>query len=282
MNSKEFGLVASQQLLQIQDLHYGFWEDGEAPSAAKFPEAQSKYTDFLCQYIREAISTGENCRILDVGCGIGVTTYKLLDMGYRVDGLVPSNWMAQQAREKIRQVEGGKNSRIYECNFEDFPVANSSKKYQLAFFSESYQYVNMQKAFDVLNLITPENGTVIIFDFFKKDGVDGESPLGGGHSIGQFYHTVEKNSYKIHTDLDVTNNLSPNLKLVNDILVERIIPFSQTLDTFFSTRYYRLSKILKFLFRKKLEKVRFKYSQGRNEESFRQFKTYRLFVLKRS
>ncbi len=282
MNSKEFGLVASQQLFQIQDLHYGFWEDGEAPSAMKFPEAQSKYTSFLCKYIEEAIGTGENCRVLDIGCGIGVTTCKLLEMGYRIDGLVPSNWMARQAREKIQQVEGGENCKIYECNFEDFPTSDLNEKYQLAFFSESYQYVNMQKAFDILNLITPENGTVIIFAFFKKDGVSGKSPLGGGHSIGQFYDTVEKNGYKIHTDLDVTDNLSPNMKLVNDILVERIIPFSETLDAFFSARYYRLYKIFKFLFRKRLEKIKFKYSQGRNEESFQEFKTYRLLVLKRS
>ena len=26
MDSREFGLVAVQQLLKIQDIHYGFWE----------------------------------------------------------------------------------------------------------------------------------------------------------------------------------------------------------------------------------------------------------------
>ena len=26
MDSKEFGLVAAQQLFQVEDLHYGFWD----------------------------------------------------------------------------------------------------------------------------------------------------------------------------------------------------------------------------------------------------------------
>jgi SAM-dependent methyltransferase len=282
MDSKEFGLVAAQQLFQIQDLHYGFWEEGEIPSIRNFLEAQNKHTLFLFKYIEEAINADRKCKILDTGCGIGKTTTKLLEAGYRVDGLVPSSWMAQQARKNTERYKDKTRGEIYECGFEDFPTSPLSEKYTLVFFSESYQYVNMQKAFDKLNLILSKTGTVIIFDFFGRDEVTGESPLGGGHSIGQFYETVKRNGYTIHTDLDVTDNLSPNLKLVNDILVNRVIPFSNTLDAFLSARFKFLYKLLKYMFRKKLEKIKYKYSQSRNEENFRKFKTYRLFVLKRT
>jgi SAM-dependent methyltransferase len=282
MDSKEFGLVAAQQLFQIQDLHYGFWEEGEIPSIRNFLEAQNKHTLFLFKYIEEAINADRKCKILDTGCGIGKTTTKLLEAGYRVDGLVPSSWMAQQARKNTERYKDKTRGEIYECSFEDFPTSPLSEKYTLVFFSESYQYVNMQKAFDKLNLILSKTGTVIIFDFFGRDEVTGESPLGGGHSIGQFYETVKRNGYTIHTDLDVTDNLSPNLKLVNDILVNRVIPFSNTLDAFLSARFKFLYKLLKYMFRKKLEKIKYKYSQSRNEENFRKFKTYRLFVLKRT
>ncbi|MEE8365911.1 MAG: class I SAM-dependent methyltransferase [Gammaproteobacteria bacterium] len=282
MDSKEFGLVAAQQLFQIQDLHYGFWEEGEIPSIKNFLEAQNKHTLFLFKYIEEAINADKKCKLLDIGCGIGITTAKLLEMGYRVDGLVPSSWMAKQARKNTQQYKDKTRGEIYECSFEDFPTSHLSEKYTLAFFSESFQYVNMQKAFDILNLILSKAGTVIIFDFFARDEVTGESPLGGGHSIGQFYETVKRNGYTIHTDLDVTENLSPNLTLVNDILVNRVIPFSNTLDAFLSTRFKLLYKLLKYMFRRKLEKIKYKYSQSRNEENFRKFKTYRLFVLKRT
>ena len=103
MDSKEFGLVAAQQLFQIEDLHYGFWEEGESPSTGKFIQAQKKYTEFLCKYIEDAVSADKSSKIFDIGCGIGITTKKLLEMGYKVDGLVPSGWMAEYANKNIHR-----------------------------------------------------------------------------------------------------------------------------------------------------------------------------------
>jgi len=282
MDSKEFGLVAAQQLFQLQDLHYGFWEEREIPSIKNFFEAQNKYTLFLFKYIEEAINADKKCKILDIGCGVGIATKKLLEIGYRVDGLVPSSWMAQQARKNTQQYKDKTNGEIYECNLEDFPTSYLSEKYSLAFFSESFQYVNMHEAFKMLNLILLKSGTVIIFDFFKRDETTGKSPIGGGHSISKFYDIVEKTGYTIYTDLDVTEHLSPNISLANEILVNRILPFSITLDAFLSTRYKFLYKLLKYIFKRKLEKMKSKYSSNRNEENFKKFKTYRLLVLKRT
>jgi 2-polyprenyl-3-methyl-5-hydroxy-6-metoxy-1,4-benzoquinol methylase len=102
VDSKEFGLVAAQQLFQLQDLHYGFWEKGEIPSINRFAEAQNQHTAFLFQFIEEAVKHDTYANILDIGCGIGITTYKLLELGYRVDGLVPSAWMSQKARKNTQ------------------------------------------------------------------------------------------------------------------------------------------------------------------------------------
>ena len=46
--------------------------------------------------------------------------------------------------------------------------------------------------------------------------------------------------YKILEDIDVTKNMSPNMKIVNDILADRLIPFANTLDKFLSTRHSKL------------------------------------------
>ena len=62
MDSKEFGLVAAQQLFQVQDLHYGFWEEGEIPSIANIHEAQDNHTLFLFKYIEEAINSFKGSR----------------------------------------------------------------------------------------------------------------------------------------------------------------------------------------------------------------------------
>jgi ubiquinone/menaquinone biosynthesis C-methylase UbiE len=281
MDSKEFGLVAVQQLFQVEDLHYGYWGKGETPLIADFQVAQDRYTRFLLKYIEQAVNFEKQSSILDVGCGTGVITRRLLKLGYRVDGLVPSAWMAQQAREKIRPYRDEARGEIHECRLEDFSTTDRTGKYALAFFSESFQYVDMQKAFGILNTVLDEGGTVVIFDFFKKDGVDGKSPFGGGHSIGEFYETVASSGYTIQTDLDVTENLSPNIALVNDILVNRVIPFTGTLDTFLSARYGFLYSLLKCALGNRLEKMKTKYSRNRDEANFIKYKTYRLFVLKR-
>ncbi len=282
MDSREFGLVATQQLFQVENLHYGFWEKGAIPSIETYWAAQQAHTAFLFQHIENAMRSDKNGRILDSGCGVGTTTRKLLEMGYRVDGLVPSRFMAEQARKNTERYKDATRGEIYEYLFESFPITSLREKYRLVFFSESFQYVNMQKAVHILDRILSETGTVIIFDFFKKDAVIGTSPMGGGHSIGEFYALVKKKGYVIDTDLDVTEHLSPNLRLINDLLVQRIIPFSKTLDAFLLTRYPFFYKLLKYLFRKKLEKLTYKYSETRNEEAFQKFKTYRLIVLKKS
>ena len=43
--------------------------------------------------------------------------------------------------------------RIYKCKIEDFPIKEIEQKYQLVFFSESFQYVNMKLTFNVLEKI---------------------------------------------------------------------------------------------------------------------------------
>lgn len=275
-------MVAAQQLLKIQDIHYGFWEKGESPSIDKFFSAQEKHTRFLFSQLEAAMGLDKSGKILDVGCGIGITTRKLLAAGYRVDGLVPSAWMARQANANIAPYKDGTRGRIYECKIEDFKGPDQNEeKYDLVFFSESFQYVHLQSAFEVLTRILSQTGKIVIFDFFKKDNVPGKSPMGGGRYIGQFFNTVKQFGFTIETDIDVTENLSPNLTLVNDLLVDRVLPFTQTLDAFLFTRYGFLFRLLKRVFKRKLAKLSYKYSKHRNAQNFAKYKTYRLFILKR-
>ena len=281
MDSKEFGLVAAQQLLQMQDLHYGFWETGEAPDLKNFQAAQDRHSEFLFSHIQPYVKDKSKDKLIDIGCGIGITTQKLLAQGYRVDGLVPYAWMAEYARKNAKAYADATKGHIFECGFEDLPLAELKEKYAVAFFSESYQYVDLQKGFDMLRQILNKDGHVIIFDFFKRDNVEGVSPIGGGYSLNLFYDTVKANGFEIVTDIDVTDNLSPNIKLVNDIVNQRLLPFGQTLDAFLTTKLKWLYKLIKRAMKKKIDKGLFKY-KNRTADSFAKYKTYRLIVLKQA
>ena len=281
MDSKEFGLVAAQQLFQIEDIHYGFWDKEEVATLNNWRQAQEKHTQFLFQYIDNFLENKNQSKILDIGCGVGTNMRKLLEKGYQVDGLVPSNWMAKYGSNITSKYKSQNSGKIYECKIEDFPINQIEQKYNLIFFSESFQYVNMKSTFNIFEKILNKHGAIIIFDFFKKDNIQATSPLGGGHSINLFFNTIKNFRYDIKEDIDVTDNLSPNLKLVNEIIVERLIPFSNTFDKFMFTRHKSIYRIIKWLLRKKINKIKFKYSNDRNEENFKKFKTYRLIVLKK-
>ena len=81
MDSKEFGLVAAQQLFKIEDIHYGFWEDGENATLGNWKQAQEAHTEFLFKHIFKHIESKQTSHILDIGCGVGFTTKKLLELG---------------------------------------------------------------------------------------------------------------------------------------------------------------------------------------------------------
>ena len=71
--------------------------------------------------------TNNQFSILDIGCGVGVTTKKLLELGYNVDGLVPYQWMAEYASNLLLNLKKDNTGRIYECRFEDFRFNEADK-----------------------------------------------------------------------------------------------------------------------------------------------------------
>ena len=123
--------------------------------------------------------------------------------------------------------------------------------------------------------------------FFDKEGI--QSTFTGhplleeeGKSKVDINQIVKDNNYSVDVDSDGTENVSPNLKLVNEVLVERLLPFSDTFDKFMMARSKRVYRLIKWLLRKRIAKMSFKYSNSRNEENFIKYKTYRLIVLSKN
>ncbi|MCH9853409.1 MAG: methyltransferase domain-containing protein [Alphaproteobacteria bacterium] len=273
MHSQEMGLLLAQKLLKLDDLHYGYWDQGLEVNIQNLYHAQARYSDILFGHIDALTNNNKNASILDVGCGVGENIKKLVDRGYAPDGLVPSQWMLEQCQLKSERP-------IYHCIFEDFP--DTDKRYDLVFFSESFQYVDMDKSFTLLQKMLNENGKILLLDFFTRDDIAGRSALGGGHSMAKFYQAAQQHGFRIIDEQDITQYVSPNLQLVHDILGTRIVPSLQILDEFLSAKSrFFYGTIFKMLFRKKLEKLRFKYGASRNAENFEKYKIYKIISLTR-
>ena len=278
------GLVVAQQLTGIDDLHYGFWEEGVQPTIAGVIDAQKRYTEQLIDTIKQYSGEPSTTRILDIGCGTGVILKELLDRDYKVDGVIPAAFLKSQVDARLAESKSAYQPKIYECNFEDFPLNDCANQYDIVLYSESYQYVSMSAGFPLMKKLLKPEGKVVICDFFKTehegDGGAGDGSFGGGFALAAFYKQVEKHGYRLLLDDDITRNISPTVAVVNEMLMQRIHPALQTINTFMETRHPYWLKLITWILRKRLEKLKFKYFSGhRSQAVFERYKVYRRIVL---
>ena len=279
MHSRELGLVLAQQLGNVEDLHYGLWDPDLELSFSNLRVAQQRYSDMILSQLPS--TTGE-VRVLDVGCGTGHLISQMLDRGYLADGVIPAKDLGALVRRRIGE-RRGYQPRIFECKFEDFPVDEARARYDVVLFSESFQYIKPADSLPRVQQLLKPGGVLLICDFFKTaahgDGGPGDKSFGGGHLHRDFLETMSRFPFRLMKDDDVTKRVSPNLQLLNDWLMNRAKPASQTIHTFLTSNYPISARMLLWFFRKRLRKLQYKYFSGyRSKETFEKYKTYHLMV----
>ncbi len=248
MHSRELGLVLARQLLGVEDLHYGLWDSDLELKLGNLAAAQQRYNDML---IAQLPPPERGIRILDIGCGTGQLLRQLVDRGYSADGVIPSQDLGDAVRRKLADGSGHR-SRIFECAFEDFPVQQCRGHYDVALFSESFQYISPSVSLPILQAILKPGALLLISDFFKSDAPESASldpGFGGGHPLREFYASMKRTPFVLVKDED----------------------------------YPLLSRLALGLLRKKLDELNHKYFSGhRSKEVFERYKTYRLLLYRLS
>lgn len=197
----DVGLEFVRWLTGAENLHYGLW-DGLDTTAANLRAAQEAYTDKLFKLL-----PSEPARILDIGGGAGETAKKLVALGHSVTIVVPSALLAERCRKNAPEAD------VHECMFEDYTGPGD---FDLCLFSESYQYIPLDKGVPrCLDLLKP-GGQIIISDCFRSEDFSiakGKSTVGGGHPIGMFREKLAAWPIDVISEEDITAATAPSVEI---------------------------------------------------------------------
>jgi SAM-dependent methyltransferase len=264
----EVASLCGKYFLKSPHLHYGYWTSNLEVDITNLRIAQENYARFIISHIPDGVR-----KILDVGCGSGQIAKTLVEMGYEVDCVSPSSYLSREAHELL-----GETSHIFEYYYEELQTEN---RYDLILFSESFQYIDPEEAIKKTVEFLNQSGYVLICDIFKRD-ILGKDPLSGGHALTRFYEIISEYSLEPVMDLDITEQTAPNLDIANDMLNGVIKPTIDLAEQLLDNRYPFMSKVLKFLYRKRIKKIHEKYFNGvKTGGNFKKFKSYRLLLYRK-
>ncbi|MHC4882276.1 MAG: class I SAM-dependent methyltransferase [Planctomycetota bacterium] len=265
----EIGAICGKHFLKLEHLHYGYWTDGLDVDIFNLHIAQDNYVNFLISHIPEGTKT-----ILDVGCGMGQISRKLIDKGYTVDCVSPSAYLAECARKLL-----GDETTIFECFYEQL---ETDKRYDVVLFSESFQYIPPKDAVEKSLSILNPGGHLLICDVFQTEA-EGKCDISGGHRLIRFNEVMAAvDSLELITDLDITDKTAPTIDIECGLFREVGLPVMDLVIKLLDSRYRLISKFIQWKFKKKISRLRNKYLGGdRTGDNFKKFKSYRLFLYKK-
>ena len=263
------GLAFGRFFLDTEDLHFGYWPDGEKPTARNFAWAQANHSKLII----DKIPMGTK-RILDVGSGSGSLALKLLDAGYEVDCVIPSEYLAEAVKKKL-----DKRGNTHICKFEDLSCQD---QFDVIIFSESFQYVNIYTSLKKVEKLLSPRGHLIICDFFRLD-IPEKSLMGGGHGWTAFKEAMGNTGLTQISNEDITNGTAPTVDFLDQFCQEVLKPVGEMTGDYMLSNYPKITRILMWRFKGRLDKINRRYLSGDvNGESFKKFKTYRLLIYKLS
>jgi len=111
--------------------------------------------------VLKLIGNVKNKRILDVGCGTGRISLKLLKKGAKVFGIDISNKMLQKARDKTKKYRGRCEFRIVSL----YKIPYKKQEFDLVLFNLVLSHIKkLDKAISEISRVLKRNGVLIISD----------------------------------------------------------------------------------------------------------------------
>jgi SAM-dependent methyltransferase len=257
------------EVLKLDRLHYGLWDEADGISFEGLRKAQKRYEDYLVNTITEFLPEPETSLILDAGCGAGEMVKTLIRKGFKAEGLSPDPYQEELFRGKT-------GAKFHLSAFQDF---EPEERYALIAMSESAQYIPLPGLFTKAANCLCENGFLVVSDYFVKDGAEGPQAK-SGHNLGKFLSLAEKNNFTLKREEDITDRTAPTLELAMKTAEDYIIPSADILTERLKRKYPFIFGLLKPLAGKRLAKIKEDFAVIDSEE-FKKNKRYMLFVFQK-
>ena len=257
--------VFLRYFFETEYLHFGYWRPGVELKFANLKQAQDAYIEELFKLIPADVTS-----ILDVGCGSGEMTSRLLRLGYRVDAVCPPSIMSENAALKL-----GSDATLYECRFEELDM---ERRYDLVVFGESIQFMQLKDAFSQCRRYGRKY--ILIADLFKNDFPE-KGPIGGGKPYSELLREQENFGFRELSNMDITDFVAPGFDLEQDLIQNFLKPLIAVFKRIMAIKNSLLLKVGLLVYRKKLRKLQTRYldNRDRNSAAFRKYKTYRFILL---
>jgi MPBQ/MSBQ methyltransferase len=258
-------LLFAVEVLQMESLHYGYWEQPQAviASALDLPRirrAQSDYTATLLELLPANVQS-----VLDVGCGIGDVARAMSARGCSVTALSPDRnhgkfFTPHDARIQFL------NRRI-----EDLALA---QRFDAVLMSESNAYFPIDVGLARSRQQLRPGGYLLISGLFKR----GSSVTFSGFPIeGAYLEAAQRHGFRLLQRIDITEQVLPTLQFAHHAFTSWLLPVKATAAAYLEEALGWRLKLLRWLFRKelgRLARVEQYYAERLDPELFRQHKCY--------
>lgn len=256
------------EILKLNSLHYGYWDENQSITLENLKVAQIHYTNTLISMIPMNVKN-----ILDVGSGIGDVSSTLAKKNYTVTAISP---------DKNHQKFFSKYSTIKFHN-ERFEDLNISDTFDCILMSESQNYIDTQKAFSQCDRYLNPKGYLLVSGIFRKNN---SKEFNNVTNIElEYIEKAKTKGFNLIEKIDITKNTLPTLDFAFIKYNEYFTPTLHMIKHYLTSSAPLKLKILKFFFKKQLntlKKINDFYIERLNSQRFFDYTKYLRLLFQKS